>query len=139
MLVRANSKRSAIGISSSPSATSASPPGDRRLESTLGPHEALDRISQHEQIRLPVRRVILDDLLWRDLNPLIVQPGVPAIFWIPLVAGLDFEFRPHGVSDTTAKKGLFISIWVLVIVGPLEALKPSLVRPVWPFAAGKKL
>src|SRR5882724_7545179 len=44
------------------------------LRATLRSNEALHRARQHEQVWLTVRRIVLDDLLRRDGNPLLADP-----------------------------------------------------------------
>jgi hypothetical protein len=101
-------------------------------EAALRPHETLHRSGQHEEIGLTIRRVILNDLVRRDPDPRVFQPGVPGILGILPAGILDPEFRLHRIARTTAGErfGVRPSIGMLVVIGPLQAFKPLLVRPV---------
>ena len=103
-------------------------------EAALRPHEALHRSGQHEEIGLSIRRVILNDLVRRDPDPRVLQPGVPGILGILAAGILDLEFRLHRIARATAGErfGIRPSIRMLVVIGPLQAFEPLLVRPIRP-------
>jgi hypothetical protein len=108
----------------------------RRLESALGPHETLDGVRQQKEIGLAVWRVVLDDLFGRDDDPVAPHPCIPAIFRVSFVASLDFELRLYGISDSATKErfGVRLALSVLIVVGALQILKPSLVGAVRPLS-----
>ena len=73
------------------------------LKPAFWPHETLHRVGQHEQISLPVRGIVFDDLLRGNGSPLVLDPGIPAILRVFVVAGLDLEFRLDGIGNAAAK------------------------------------
>src|SRR5262245_58062062 len=69
------------------------------LEAALGPDEALDRAGPHEEIGLTIGRMVLNNLLRRNENPLLVEPRVPPVFRILAVSGFHSEFRFDDVRN----------------------------------------
>jgi hypothetical protein len=52
------------------------------LDAALGPHEALDRARQHEEMGLTIRGVVFDHLLGRNPGPCIIEPSIPDVVWL---------------------------------------------------------
>src|SRR5262245_37157558 len=69
-----------------------------RSKPAFGPNEALDGAGQHEQVGLPVRGMMLDDLLRRDPGPRVVEPGVPDVVGMFSTGAVDLEPRFHDVG-----------------------------------------
>ena len=67
----------------------------------LRSHEALHSVRQHKKIGLTVRRVILNDFVRRNREPLIFYPSIPPVFWIPFVSALYLKFRLYSVGYGT--------------------------------------
>ena len=86
------------------------------LKPAFWPHETLHRVGQHEQISLPVRGVVFDDLLRGNGSPLALDPGIPAILRVFVVAGLDLEFRLDGIGNAAAKPRHLIAAELEIIV-----------------------
>jgi hypothetical protein len=107
-----------------------------RLHAALRPHEALDRTGQQEQVSLPVRSVVLNDLLGRNPGPLAVQPRVPDILRVSVAGIFDLKLRFDNVGGTAAEQRFRVqlSIGVQLVVGTLERFKPLLMRPLGPIA-----
>jgi hypothetical protein len=65
--------------------------------------------------------MVLHYFLGWDRYPLIVEPGVPTVLWIPFVSYLHLELCLHSVCDTAAEQRLGIdgSVRVLVVIRPL--------------------
>src|SRR5260370_15511205 len=103
----------------------------------FGWHEALHSARQHEQVRLPIRCMFLEDLFRRDRNPFFLYPGIPSVFWINVIGRFNFELCFDGVRDPAAEERFWITVAILVVVWPLETLKPSLVWSVRPFTTCK--
>jgi hypothetical protein len=57
---------------------------------------------------------------------------------VSFVASLDFELRLYGISDSATKErfGVRLTLRVLIVVGALQVLKPSLVGAVRPLSPG---
>jgi hypothetical protein len=106
-------------------------------QAALGPHEALNRACQHEEERLPIRRMVLNDLFRRDRGPLVIKPSIPSVFRIPFVTAFNFELCLYNIPCSAAGARFFIAIRMLVVVRALKALKPCLVRPVRPLSSRK--
>jgi hypothetical protein len=106
-------------------------------QAPLGPHEALNRACQHEEERLSIRRMVLNDLFRRDRGPLVIKPSIPSVFRIPFVTAFNFELCLYNIPCSAAGARFFIAIRMLVVVRALKALKPCLVRPVRPLSSRK--
>src|SRR5262249_56967110 len=87
------------------------------LKAALGPDEALDRAGPHEDIGLTVGRVVLNNLLRRNENPLIVEPRVPPVFRILAVSGFHSELRFDDVGNAAAIQRLVAARRAQVVVG----------------------
>src|SRR5215469_6924693 len=105
---------------------------DHALDSGPGPHEALHCAGQHEQIGAAIGRIFVDDLLWRNGNPLIVDPRVPSFFRIFSGTRLDLEPCLHGIGDAAAETRFVITVRIFGVVWTLQALEPGLVRSIRP-------
>jgi hypothetical protein len=81
----------------------------RPSKPALGSDEALDRARPHEKIGLTVGRIVLNNLLRRNENPLLVEPRVPSIFWILGISGFHFVF--DDVGDAAAIQRLVATRW----------------------------
>jgi hypothetical protein len=111
----------------------------------LGPHKTNDVVGQriefppshgpNEQIGLTIRCMVRHDLVRRNQNPRVIEPSVPAILRIAhVVIAQDPKPRLHDIARAATRKRKSVALWVLVIVRPLEAFKPALVRPIGPIA-----
>jgi hypothetical protein len=107
------------------------------LKTALGPDEALDRAGPHEEIGLTIGCMVLNDLLRRNENPLLIEPRVPPVFRIPAVSGFHSEFRFDDVGDAAAIQRLVATRRAQVIVGAEQVLEPLFVRPIRLFSAGE--
>jgi hypothetical protein len=85
---------------------------NRALKPTPWPHKTLHRIGQHKKISLSIRSVVLDDLLRGDGSPFIIDPSIPAILRIRLVARLDLELDSHGITNAAAEPRIVITLGV---------------------------
>src|SRR5215470_11746583 len=105
-------------------------------KAALGAYEALYRAGQHEQVCLAVWCVIWDDFFRRYQDPIIFDPGVPAILGIFFDPAFNLELRLHDVGSPAAEQRLRIEPppGVLVVVWALQILKPLFVRPIGPFS-----
>jgi hypothetical protein len=83
--------------------------------------------------------VVLDDFFRRDQRPAIVQPGVPLILRISSTRTFHLESGFDDVSGSAAVKRFVVQlpVGVLVVIGPLEVLKPFLVGPIGPVSVSQ--
>src|SRR3954454_22944249 len=73
-----------------------------RSDPALRPHKTLDRACQHEEIWLPIRSMVFDDLLVGNPGPRLIEPRKPGVLGILAAVILHLEFCLHDVSCTTA-------------------------------------
>jgi hypothetical protein len=82
----------------------------------------LDGACQHEEISPAIRRILIDDLLGRNGNPLLLDPSVPTIFRIFFAARLNSERGLDGIRDITTKTGFVIPLGISLVVGAVANL-----------------
>jgi hypothetical protein len=106
-------------------------------QAALRRHEALHRACQHEEVRLTIRCMVLNDFFRRDRSPLVIKPSIPSVFRILLVTAFNLELCLYNIPCSAAGARSMTAIRMLVVVRALKALKPFLVRPVGPLSSSK--
>src|SRR5262245_53312921 len=81
--------------------------------------------------------MVLNNLLRRNENPLLVEPRVPPVVRILAVSGFHSKFRFDDVGDAAAIERLVATRRAQVVVGTEQLLEPLFVRPIGPFSAGE--
>src|SRR5262245_47734753 len=81
--------------------------------------------------------MVLNNLLRRNENPLLVEPRVPPVFRILAVSGFHSELRFDDVGDAAAIQRLVATRRAQVVVGAEQLLEPLFVGPVRPVSAGE--
>src|SRR5262245_1675047 len=101
-------------------------------DAASGSNKTLNRSGQHEQIRLTVRGMLLENLVVGDQRPGLVQQGIPLVRGMRTTGALHLDpgVDDVGLSATDQRVAVVPPLRIFVIVGAQQALQPMLERPV---------
>ena len=92
----------------------------------------------HEQMRLPIRRMIGDDSIFGNADPDVIKQRVPNISRIGAGRQLETKLGLHDITGTATRHGVQVAVREIVIVRPLQTFEPLLVGTVRPFAGVRR-
>ena len=89
----------------------------------------------HEQMRLPIRRMIGDDSIFGNADPDVIKQRVQNISRIGAGRQLDTKLGLYDITGTATRHGVQVAVREIVIVRPLQTFEPLLVGTVRPFGS----